>query len=155
MQLGGMRQRARAWVAPPADALAVLEGELWAASALRLGAMKKAMMIQEAKETCPETGGAIVLAVAGRIRKTRCVPGPAEKFSLFCFDCEVRAPKTPLVTKIAQGNTVRVADVAGLRVPLLGGEAAAPRHCAARWPGPRPALGRWRSPRGVWWAWDA
>jgi len=69
MQLGGMRQRARAWVAPPADALAalVLEGELWAASALRLGAMKKAMMIQEAKETCPETGGAIVLAVAGRI----------------------------------------------------------------------------------------
>ena len=61
MQLGGMRQRARAWVAPPADALAalVLEGELWAASALRLGAMKKAMMIQEAKETCPETGRAI------------------------------------------------------------------------------------------------
>ena len=69
MQLGGMRQRARAWVAPPAEALAalVLEGELWAASALRLGAMKKAMMIQEAKETCPETGGAIVLAVPGRI----------------------------------------------------------------------------------------
>ena len=69
MHLGGMRQRARAWVAPPAEALAalVLEGELWAAFALRLGAMKKAMMIQEAKETCPETGGAIVLAVAGRI----------------------------------------------------------------------------------------
>ena len=64
MQLGGMRQRARTWVAPPADALAalVLEGELWAASALRLGAMKKSMMIKEAKalETCPETGRAIV-----------------------------------------------------------------------------------------------
>jgi hypothetical protein len=59
MHLGGMRQRARAWVAPPADALAalVLEGELWAAFA-----MKKSMMIKEAKalETCPETGRAIV-----------------------------------------------------------------------------------------------
>ena len=38
------------------------------------------------------------------------------RFSLFCFDCEVRAPKT----KLPQDNTVRVADVAGLRVPLLG-----------------------------------
>jgi hypothetical protein len=40
----------------------VLEGELWAAFALRLGAMKKSMMIKEAKalETCPETGRAIV-----------------------------------------------------------------------------------------------
>ena len=66
MHLGGMRQRARAWVAPPAEALAalVLEGELWAAFALRLGAMKKSMMIKEAKAlvTCPETGGAIVFA---------------------------------------------------------------------------------------------
>ncbi len=110
MQLGGMRQRARAWFAPPADALAalVLEGELWAASALRLGAMKKAMMIQEAKETCPETGGAIVLK-----DKVRAQQAQQRRFSLFCFDCEVRAPKT----KLAQDNTVRVADVA-LRVPF-------------------------------------